>query len=66
MIELNLKISVDEKSLKEQGISLDDLKRDLQVIQDDVVDGFVITRKGKLGDVTTDFYLDYCDMNIVK
>lgn len=66
MIELKLKINVDEVFLKQNGFSIEDLKNDLQVVNDDVVDGFVITRKGKLGDITMDFYLDSCDMEIVK
>lgn len=66
MIELKLKISVDEAFLKQNGFSIEDLKNDLQVVNDDVVDGFVITRKGKLGEITHDFYLNNCDMEIVK
>lgn len=62
MIELTLKISVDEVYLKQKGIHLEDVINDLTVVNDDVADGFVITRKGKLGDVTQEFYLDNCDM----
>lgn len=51
-IKLELTLLIDK-----QDKTIEDVFNDIKIIPDDVVDGFLITRRGRLGDVTEDFYI---------
>jgi len=57
-IQIVVNVEVREEVLQEEGITIEDIKDDITLIEDDVVDAVLITRKGKLGDIGSEFFLD--------
>lgn len=54
-VEFNIQVDTDE--LEKRGLTHDDLINDITIRENEIVDGVEITRRGKLGDILTDFFL---------
>jgi len=57
-IRLTIELTLSDRKMQKEKITANQVLNDLEVKHDPFVDGFIITREGKLGDVATDFYLE--------
>lgn len=57
-IKVVLEIELNEETMKENNVTPTEVFEDLQVVSDDTVDGYLVTRYGDTGDITGCFYLD--------
>lgn len=57
-IQIVVNVEVKEEVLREEGVTIEDVKNDITLIEDDVVDAVLITRKGNLDDIGSTFFLD--------
>ena len=65
-LKVVVSIAVDEKVLEEKKTTIEKVVEDIYVLEDDVVDGVVILRRGKQGDITTDFFLHAPTIESIK
>lgn len=54
-VNLTIQVELDENKLKENGMIVEEILNQLMFVEDEVLDGYVLTRNGK--DNTDEFYI---------
>lgn len=54
-VNFNIQVEIDENKLKENGKIIEEILNQLTFVEDEVLDGYVLTRNGK--DNTDEFYI---------
>lgn len=60
-VNLTIQIELDENKLKENGVIVEEILNQLTFIEDEVLDGYVLTRNSN--DNTDEFYIKNVDFN---
>lgn len=60
-INLSIQVEINEKAMKENGMSIEDIKKQLIFISDEVIDGYTLTRDNLNN--TEDFYIENIKIN---
>lgn len=57
-IRLTIDLTISKRKTAKELVAVEQVFKDIVVKPDPFIDGFLITRKGKLGDVAAEFYLE--------
>jgi hypothetical protein len=59
-------INVDFEKMEEENVTVEQVLDDLTILEDEVVDGFALQRRGDLGDTTMNFYLSSAAIDTIE
>lgn len=63
-IRVVVELALNEEKLKEENVSAEEFSKEINLAEDDVIDGVIITRNFKLGDIASEFYIDGANSRI--
>jgi len=61
-IRLTIDLIISKRKTAKELVAVEQVFKDIVVKPDPFIDGFLITRKGKLGDVAAEFYLEDAEL----
>ncbi|WP_323709386.1 hypothetical protein [Mammaliicoccus sciuri] len=59
-VNLTIQVELDENKLKENGVIIEEILNQLTFVEDEVLDGYVLTRNSN--DNTDEFYIKNVDI----